>query len=147
MSATMKLAKEFHELDVGQPTAECPLVCPCRRTLVTRCKHRPAQGGAEDTEERVLALMESSGTFRAEQKTPRSVSWRLEGFLTVLAFVSNGPLLLGTVLSIREREWRESERENERKSVRENVRVRSHFGSSCRARVRLHVDAGKTACM
>ena len=41
----------------GQPTAECPFVCPSKRRLVTRCELRPAQGGAEDTKERVLAMM------------------------------------------------------------------------------------------
>ena len=49
-------AKEFHELDVGQPTAECPFVCLSRRTLVTRGELRPVQSGAEDTVERVLAM-------------------------------------------------------------------------------------------
>ena len=54
MSATMKPAKELHKLGVGQPTAVCQLmVVPSRRQLVTL--FRPAQGGAEDTEERVLA--------------------------------------------------------------------------------------------
>ena len=46
MSATMKPAKEFHEFDVGQPTAVCHLmVVPSRRQLVSL--FRPAQGGAD----------------------------------------------------------------------------------------------------
>ena len=75
MSATMKPTKELHKLDVGQPTVVCQLmVVPSRRQLVTL--FRPAKGGAEDTEERVLAMVANSGPFRADQKAPRSVSWR-----------------------------------------------------------------------
>ena len=40
MSATMKLAKEFHETDVGQPTAACP-----KRKLVTTRKPTPTRTG------------------------------------------------------------------------------------------------------
>ena len=37
MSTMVKPAKEFHEFDVGQPTAACQvMVCPSRRTLVTK---------------------------------------------------------------------------------------------------------------
>ena len=47
MSSTVKPVKELHECDVGQPTAACQvMVCPSRRTLVTK-------GGAKGTEERV----------------------------------------------------------------------------------------------
>ena len=76
MPATMKPAKDLHKLDVGQPTAVCQLmVVPSLRRLVTL--FRPAQGGPEDTEEGVLAMMvANSGPFRAEQKAPRSESWR-----------------------------------------------------------------------
>ena len=58
MSAVVKLAKATCEpCDVGQRTAACQLMRPSRRKLVTeRCELRPAQGGTEDTEERVLAL-------------------------------------------------------------------------------------------
>ena len=54
MSATVKLAKEIDEPDIGQPTAECQLMTPSERRLVTRCELRPVQGGEEDTEERVM---------------------------------------------------------------------------------------------
>ena len=60
MSALVKLAKETYEsCDIGHPAAECQLmVLPSKRKLVTqRCELRPAQGGAEDTEERVLTLV------------------------------------------------------------------------------------------
>ena len=63
MSAAVKLAKEVDELDIGQPTAECQLMTLSERRLVTRGELRPAQGGAEDTEERVygmVSLMTSS---------------------------------------------------------------------------------------
>ena len=54
MSATVKLSKEIDEPDIGQPTAECQLMTPSERRLVTRCELRPVQGGEEDTEERVM---------------------------------------------------------------------------------------------
>ena len=64
MSATMKPAKEFYELDVGQPNAESQLVTPSDRRLVTCGRFRPAQGGAEYTEERVCGIR---GVFRPAQ--------------------------------------------------------------------------------
>ena len=42
---------------------------------------RPVQGGAENTGACPGVLMESSAPFRAEQKTPRSVSWCFDGKL------------------------------------------------------------------
>ena len=53
MPAVVKFATKICE-SCDQPTAECQLMRPSRRKLVTqRCELRPA---AEDTEERVLAL-------------------------------------------------------------------------------------------
>ena len=51
-------AKEIDEPDISQPTAECLLmVWPSRRRLDSRRGELlPAQGGAEGTGERVLAL-------------------------------------------------------------------------------------------
>ena len=56
MSATMKLAKVLDELDIGDPPGQCLLmVLPSRRKLETRRNVLlPAQGGAEDTVERVM---------------------------------------------------------------------------------------------
>ena len=57
ISALVKLAKEICEsCDIGQPAAECQLmVLPSKRKLaIQSCELRPSQGGAEDTEERVL---------------------------------------------------------------------------------------------
>ena len=56
MSATVKLAKEIDEPDIGQPTAECQLMTLSERRLVTRCDLQPVQGGEKDTEERVMTL-------------------------------------------------------------------------------------------
>ena len=56
MSATVKLAKEIDEPDIGQPTAEGQLMTLSERRLVTRCELRPVQGGEEDTEVRVMTL-------------------------------------------------------------------------------------------
>ena len=58
MSAMVKLAKTICEFcDVGQPTAEDQLMTPSERRLVTRGVLRPAQGRAEDTEERVYGMV------------------------------------------------------------------------------------------
>ena len=56
MSAMVKLAKEIDELDIGQPTAEChSTTWPHERRRVTRRDELlPVQGGAEDTDERVM---------------------------------------------------------------------------------------------
>ena len=63
MSATVKPAKEFHETDVGQPTAACQLmVCPSRSTLVT--KGAAPTRGAKDTEERVYGTVTLTTFFR-----------------------------------------------------------------------------------
>ena len=76
MSGTVKLAKEIDELhDIGLPTAECPSRTPSEKRRVTqRCDLRPAQGGAEDTEERVLVLhtemCEKSESGRRRRRTP-----------------------------------------------------------------------------
>jgi len=57
MSATVKLAKEMDEPDIDQPTAECQLMTPSEKRLVTqRDELRPVQGRAEDTDERVKTL-------------------------------------------------------------------------------------------
>ena len=56
MSAMVKLAKDpLEPYDIGQPTAECQLMTPCERRLVTpRDELRPVQGRTEDTDERVM---------------------------------------------------------------------------------------------
>ena len=56
MSATVKLAREIDEPDIGQPTAERHLMAwPKKRRRVTRRDQlRPVQDGAEDTDERVM---------------------------------------------------------------------------------------------
>ena len=56
MSAMVKLAKDQLEpYDIGQPTAECQLMTPSERSLVTqRDELRPVQGRAEDTDECVM---------------------------------------------------------------------------------------------
>ena len=58
MSAMVKLAKKICGFcDVGQPTAESQLMTPSERRLASRGVPRPAQGGAEDTEERVYGVV------------------------------------------------------------------------------------------
>ena len=82
MSATMKPPNEFHELDVGQPIAACQvMVCPSRRKLVVRGELRPVQGGAEDTEERFLALMASSPAQGGAEDTEERVLAMLAGYM------------------------------------------------------------------
>ena len=56
MSAVVKLAKEIDEPDIGQPTAECHLMAWLyeRRRVTQRDELLPVQGGAEDTDERVM---------------------------------------------------------------------------------------------
>ena len=55
MSTTLKLAKEIDEPDISKPTAECQLMTPSERSLFTQgCELQTVQGGAEDTDERVM---------------------------------------------------------------------------------------------
>ena len=64
MSAMMKLATKICEFcDVNQPTAESQLMTPPERRLVTRGVLRPAQDGAEDTEERVCGMVPLMTSF------------------------------------------------------------------------------------
>jgi len=70
MSATVKLAKEMDEPDIDQPTAECQLMTPSEKRLVTqRDELRPVQGRAEDTDERVM----TSHTDKCEKSEVTSV--------------------------------------------------------------------------
>ena len=57
MSVTVKLARDpLEPSDIRQPTAECQLMTPSERRVVTRCELRPVQGREEDTEQRVMTL-------------------------------------------------------------------------------------------
>ena len=79
MSDMVKLAKEIDEpYDINQPTEECHLMAwPYdSRRFTQRCDLRPAQGGEEDTEERVMMLhtemceKSESGRRRRGTRTP-----------------------------------------------------------------------------
>ena len=76
MSATVKLAKEIHEpYDTSQLTAECQLMTPSEKSLVTRCELRPVQG-REDTKKRVMT---SKARKRESEKEKRKKDGRKEG--------------------------------------------------------------------
>ena len=71
VSTMVKLTKDPLELyDIAQPTAECQLMTPSERSLVTQeCELRPVKDGAEHTDERVM----TSHTEKCEKSEVTSV--------------------------------------------------------------------------